>query len=133
MASVVHHFDQQLRTSGEVRLFAGSHGVGDGEQRRDFVHVDDIVAVNLWAIDSEMARGVYNVGTGRSPTFNDLAKAVVGARGGGRISYIPMPTDLVGAYQAFTEADIGRLRADGYEAPFLTIEDGVRKTLAPQP
>ncbi len=133
MASVVHHFARQLDDGGTVRLFAGSHGVGDGEQRRDFVHVDDVVAVNLWALESDTARGVYNVGTGTSRTFNDLARAVIAARGGGNIAYIPMPADLVGAYQAFTEADIGRLRAAGYDAPFLTIEDGVRRTLAAAP
>ena len=129
MASVVHHFDQQLRTSGEVRLFAASHGVADGGHRRDFVHVDDIVAVNLWAMAAPGAKGVYNVGTGTSRTFNDLARAVIAERGHGSIAYIPMPPDLAGAYQAFTEADISRLRADGYAAPFLTIEDGVGRTL----
>jgi len=130
MASVVHHFDQQLRTSGEVRLFAGSHGVGDGEQRRDFIHVDDVVAANLWAMESATARGVLNVGTGRSRSFNDLARAVIAARGAGRITYIPMPADLVGAYQAFTEADVTRLRAAGFDAPFVPLEDGVARTLA---
>ncbi len=130
MASVVHHFDQQLRTSGEVRLFAGSHGVGDGEQRRDFIHVDDVVAANLWALEAPGAQGVYNVGTGASRTFNDLARAVIAARGGGRIAYIPMPADLVGAYQAFTEADVTRLRAAGFDAPFTALEDGVARTLA---
>ena len=76
------------------------------------------------------ANGLYNVGTGGSRSFNDLAKAVVAARGTGRIEYVPMPADLAGAYQAFTEADISRLRTDGFEAPFVTIEDGVRQTLA---
>ena len=130
MASVVHHFDRQLAESGTVRLFGASHGVGDGEHRRDFVFVGDVVAVNLWAFDSKRANGLYNVGTGGSRSFNDLAKAVVAARGTGRIEYVPMPADLAGAYQAFTEADISRLRTDGFEAPFVTIEDGVRQTLA---
>lgn len=129
MASVVHHFDRQLRETGTVRLFGASHGVGDGEHRRDFVFVDDVVAVNLWAFDSAHADGVYNVGTGASRSFNDLARAVIAVRGGGRIEYIPMPADLAGAYQAFTEADIARLRRDGYAAPFVSIEEGVRRTL----
>ena len=129
MASVVHHFDRQLRDTGAVRLFGASHGVGDGEHRRDFVFVGDVVAVNLWAFDSTSAEGVYNVGTGTSRSFNDLARAVITAHGSGRIEYIPMPADLAAAYQAFTEADISRLRRDGYAAPFLPIEDGVRKTL----
>ena len=97
-----------------VRLFGASHGVGDGEHRRDFVFVGDVVAVNLWAFDMRAPSGVYNVGTGSSRTFNDLARAVIAAHGSGRIEYIPMPADLAGAYQAYTEADISRLRRDGY-------------------
>ena len=130
MASVVHHFDRQLRDTGTVRLFGASHGVGDGEHRRDFVFVGDVAAVNLWVAERRPASGVYNVGTGASRSFNDLARAVIAAHGSGRIEYIPMPADLAAAYQAFTEADIARLRRDGYAAPFLAIEDGVKKTLA---
>ncbi len=130
MASVVHHFDRQLRDTGAVRLFGASHGVGDGEHRRDFVFVVDVVAVNLWAFDSDRAEGVYNVGTGQSRSFNDLARAVIAAHGSGRIEYVPMPADLAAAYQAFTEADISRLRRDGYSADFASIENGVRRTLA---
>ncbi len=129
MASVVHHFDRQLAETGTVRLFGASHGVGDGEHRRDFVFVGDVVAVNLWALESGRAEGVYNVGTGTSRTFNDLARAVIAVRGAGSIAYIPMPGDLADAYQAFTEADLARLRRDGYAADFLPIEDGVRRTL----
>jgi ADP-L-glycero-D-manno-heptose 6-epimerase len=129
MASVVHHFDRQLRDTGTVRLFGASHGVADGEHRRDFVFVGDIINVNLWAFDSASADGVYNVGTGRARSFNDLARAVIAQHGSGRIDYIPMPADLAHAYQAFTEADISRLRRDGYAADFASIEDGVRKTL----
>ncbi len=130
MASVVHHFDRQLRDTGTVRLFGASHGVGDGEHRRDFVFVGDVVNVNLWAFDHATANGVYNVGTGASRSFNDLAHAVIAQHGTGRIEYIPMPADLAEAYQAFTEADIARLRRDGYEEAFVSIEEGVRKTLA---
>jgi ADP-L-glycero-D-manno-heptose 6-epimerase len=130
MASVVHHFDRQLRESGTVRLFGASHGAGDGEHRRDFVFVGDVVAVNLWAFDSARADGIYNVGSGNSRSFNDLARTVIAERGCGRIEYIPMPADLADAYQAFTEADIARLRRDEYAEPFVTIEEGVRRTLA---
>jgi ADP-L-glycero-D-manno-heptose 6-epimerase len=130
MASVVHHFDRQLRESGTVRLFGASHGAGDGEHRRDFAFVGDVVAVNLWAFDSARADGIYNVGSGNSRSFNDLARTVIAERGCGRIEYIPMPADLADAYQAFTEADIARLRRDEYAEPFVTIEEGVRRTLA---
>ncbi len=94
MASVVHHFDRQLRDTGVVRLFGASHGVGDGEHRRDFVFVGDVVNVNLWAFDNASADGVYNVGTGASRSFNDLARAVIAEHGAGTIEYIPMPADL---------------------------------------
>jgi ADP-L-glycero-D-manno-heptose 6-epimerase len=129
MASVVHHFHRQLRETGKVRLFEGSHGYADGEQRRDFVFVGDVVAVNLWAIDARPRSGVYNVGTGASRSFNDVARAVIAHHGSGSIEYIPFPGDLGAAYQAFTEADLTRLRAAGYNAGFTSVEDGVRATL----
>jgi ADP-L-glycero-D-manno-heptose 6-epimerase len=129
MASVAFHFDRQIRETGEARLFAGSDGYGDGEQRRDFIHVDDAVAVNLWALDRPGVSGVFNVGTGASQTFNDVAHAVIDWHGSGRIRYIEFPESLAGAYQSFTEADLTALRAAGYEAPFLSVEEGVRRYL----
>jgi len=129
MASVIHHFDRQIRETGTVRLFGASHGYGDGEHRRDFVFVGDAVKANLWALETGRANGVYNVGTGASRSFNDVARAVIASRGRGTIEYIPCPDDLKAAYQAFTEADIGRLRRDGFAEPFVSIEDGVRLTL----
>lgn len=129
MASVIHHFDRQLRETGVVRLFGASQGYGDGEHRRDFVFVGDAVKVNLWAADHPGASGLYNVGTGNARSFNDVARAVIGHHGRGKIEYIPFPDDLRGAYQGFTEADIGRLRAAGYTDTFTSIEEGVRRTL----
>lgn len=124
MASVVHHFDGQLRASGEVRLFEGSGGYAAGEQRRDFVYVDDVVRVNLWFLEHPHCSGVFNVGTGRSASFNDLANAVIRWHGRGRIRYIPFPEALAGSYQSFTEADIAALRRAGYAAPFLDVAAG---------
>ena len=115
MASVVHHFDPQLRDTGASRLFGGSHGYGDGEHRRDFVFVGDVVGSISGLPTAAERRGVHNVGTGQSRSFNDVARAVIGWHGRGAIEYIPMPDDLAAAYQAFTEADITRLRRDGYE------------------
>jgi len=129
MASVVHHFSRQIAETGKVRLFAGSHGYTDGEQRRDFVFVEDIVGVNLWAAGNTSVPGIYNVGTGASRSFNDIAKAVIDWHGRGTIEYIPMPDDLTRAYQAFTEAELTRLRGAGYTDAFAQIEDGVRRTL----
>ncbi|MCC6982544.1 MAG: ADP-glyceromanno-heptose 6-epimerase [Bauldia sp.] len=129
MASVVHHFDRQLRETGKVRLFEGSHGYDDGEHRRDFVHISDVVKVNLWAIENPSVTGIFNLGTGASHSFNDMARAVIAWHGRGEIEYIPMPDDLVKSYQAFTEADLTRLREAGYRAAFVAPEEGVRLTL----
>jgi ADP-L-glycero-D-manno-heptose 6-epimerase len=128
MASVVYHFNEQLRTGEEIALFAGSDGYGDGEQRRDFIHVDDIVAVNLWAAVTGKS-GIYNLGTGAARSFNDVARAVLAFHGRGRIRYVPFPDHLRGSYQSFTEADLGGLRAAGYTGSFLDVEAGVRRYL----
>lgn len=125
MASVAFHFDRQLSETGRVRLFEGADGYGDGEQRRDFIHVADAVAVNLWFWNQGAASGIYNLGTGRSQTFNDVARAVIAHRGRGEIEYIPFPEQLRGRYQSFTEADMSAVRAAGYEAPFRSVEQGV--------
>jgi ADP-L-glycero-D-manno-heptose 6-epimerase len=129
MASVIHHFREQLRTGDEIRLFAGSDGYGDGEQVRDFIHVDDIVAVNLWAWQQATKSGIFNLGTGQARSFNDVAGAVLKWHGRGRIVYIPFPEHLKGSYQSYTQADLSGLRAAGYGAPFIPIEDGVPRYL----
>jgi ADP-L-glycero-D-manno-heptose 6-epimerase len=125
MASVAFHFDGQLKESGRVKLFEGSDGYAHGEQRRDFIHVDDAVAVNLWFLDHPHRSGIFNVGTGRAQSFNDVARAVIAYHGRGAIEYVPFPDHLRGRYQSFTEADIAGLRAAGYDRPFETVEEGV--------
>lgn len=125
MASVAFHFYQQLLGTGRVKLFEGSDGYANGEQRRDFIHVDDVVAVNLWFLDHPEQSGIFNVGTGRCQSFNDVARAVIKAYGSGEIDYIPFPDALRGRYQSFTEADISALRAAGYDRPFMDVEVGV--------
>jgi ADP-L-glycero-D-manno-heptose 6-epimerase len=142
MASVAFHFLRQYRETGRVRLFEGSGGYAAGEQRRDFVHVDDVVAVNLWALDRPEVSGVFNVGTGEAATYNAMAAAVVNAaearRGGPRrtvrelvdagvIEYVAFPPALVGRYQSYTQADVSALRAAGYAAPFLGVDEGVAR------
>jgi ADP-L-glycero-D-manno-heptose 6-epimerase len=128
MASVIWHFHQQLLTGDEVRLFEGSGGFADGEQRRDFVHVDDVAALNLWFMGNGR-RGIFNLGTGAARSFNDVAKAVIAWHGRGRIRYIPFPPALAASYQDFTEADLTGLRAAGYNEEFVTIEAGVKRYL----
>jgi ADP-L-glycero-D-manno-heptose 6-epimerase len=138
MASVAFHHVNQFRAEGRVRLFEGSHGYANGEQRRDFIHVDDVAAVNLFFWDKPTT-GIYNLGTGRAQSFNDVALTVVNTlrEASGHaplpldqavaqklIEYIPFPEALRGKYQAFTQADSARLRAAGYTAPMMTVEQG---------
>ncbi len=131
MASVAYHFKNQLAESGRLRLFEGSDGYSPGEQRRDFIHVDDVVAVNLWLLDNPQVSGIFNVGTGRAQSFNEVARAAINwskaGGGGGGIDYIAFPEHLKGRYQSFTEADMGALRAAGYAEEFMPVEIGVTK------
>ncbi len=143
MASVALHFSRQYHRDGRVSLFAGSGGYADGEQKRDFIHVDDVVDVNFHFLDHPCP-GIYNVGTGRAQSFNEVALAVVNSIEGGRgghwrdlpalqasqiISYVPMPDALHGRYQSFTQADMSRLREAGYDSPFLEVGAGVPRYL----
>jgi ADP-L-glycero-D-manno-heptose 6-epimerase len=129
MASVAFHFNNQLKDTGKLRLFEGCDGYGNGEQRRDFISVDDAVKVNLWFMDNPEKSGIFNVGTGRSQTFNDVANAVIAWHQKGEIEYIEFPEHLKGRYQSFTEADITRLRDAGYPYEFKTVEQGVKDYL----
>jgi ADP-L-glycero-D-manno-heptose 6-epimerase len=141
MASVAFHAYQQLLSSGKVKLFVGSGGYANGEQRRDFVHVDDVVDVNLWFLDRRDVSGIFNCGTGRAQTFNELAAAAINSVQGtrhsvkeladkGLIEYIAFPQGLKESYQSFTEADLSRLRAAGYAGEFKTVEQGVAAYVA---
>ncbi|MGH8706235.1 MAG: ADP-glyceromanno-heptose 6-epimerase [Burkholderiales bacterium] len=140
MASVAFHAFNQYRSEGRVKLFVGSDGYANGEQRRDFVYVDDAVNVNLFFLEQRAVSGIYNCGAGRAQSFNELAAAVVNAvreSGGeqrlpagelaarGLIEYIPFPPQLAGKYQSFTQADLTQLRAAGYVGPFRAVEEGV--------
>ncbi len=129
MSSTAFHFNNQMRENHKVRLFEGCDGYKNGEQRRDFIYVDDAVNVNLWFMENPEKSGLFNIGTGQSRCFNDMAKAVIAWHGGGEIEYIPFPDNLKGRYQSFTEADINALRQIGYDKPFLTLEEGVNKYL----
>ena len=129
MSSTAYHFNNQLLTGNQVRLFEGYEGYADGEQQRDFVYVDDVVAVNLWFFDHLDKRGIFNVGTGRAETFNTMAKAVIAWHQRGEITYIPFPDHLKGAYQSYTKADISGLREAGYDKEFLTVTEGVTQYL----
>ncbi|MBB1485743.1 ADP-glyceromanno-heptose 6-epimerase [Oceanospirillum sediminis] len=133
MASVAFHFNNQLKESGVCKLFGGTDGYADGEQRRDFVFVQDLVKVKLWFWQNPDKSGIFNLGTGRCQSFNDVADAVLAWHNNsgqsGHKEYIPFPEHLKGAYQSFTEADISALREAGYDQPFATVAEGVRQYL----
>ncbi|MDH5407706.1 MAG: ADP-glyceromanno-heptose 6-epimerase [Gammaproteobacteria bacterium] len=130
MSSVAFHVNNQILEEGKAKLFAGCDGYGNGEQRRDFIYVGDAVAVNLWFLDNPDKSGIFNLGTGRSQTFKEVAEAVIAYHGKGSIEYIPFPDHLKGRYQSFTQADINALRAVGYEETFKTVEEGVTEYMA---
>jgi ADP-L-glycero-D-manno-heptose 6-epimerase len=141
MASVAYHAYHQLLGAGKVKLFVGSGGYDNGEQRRDFVFVEDVVDVNLWLLERGDVSGVFNCGSGRAQTFNELAAAVINAVQGTRLSvrdmvqkglieYIPFPAGLAEKYQSFTQADLTRLRAAGYAGEFRAVEQGVAAYVA---
>ncbi|HEY3538685.1 MAG TPA: ADP-glyceromanno-heptose 6-epimerase [Trinickia sp.] len=140
MASVAFHNFNQFRAEGKVKLFGEYNGYAAGEQTRDFVSVEDVAKVNLFFFDHPEKSGIFNLGTGRAQPFNDIASSVVNtlrALDGqaplslaemvqsGLIEYVPFPDALRGKYQCFTQADPTRLRAAGYDAPFLTVQEGV--------
>jgi ADP-L-glycero-D-manno-heptose 6-epimerase len=139
MASVAFHHYHQFRREGRVRLFQGSHGYADGEQRRDFIHVDDAIRVNLhfW---NRPVTGIFNVGSGRAQSFNEVALAVINslreangqsplqlkqAASQSTIEYVEFPLDLRDRYQAYTQADLTRLRNAGFAEAMMSVEQGV--------
>lgn len=127
MSSTAFHFNRQIIEQKKARLFEGCDGMADGEQLRDFVHVDDVVDVNLWFLDHPEQRGIFNIGTGRAETFNAVAQAVIDWHGEGGIEYIPFPGHLKGSYQSYTQADISGLREAGYKKEFMSVKQGVTK------
>ena len=141
MASVAFHHFNQFRETGKVKLFGEYGGYGPGLQSRDFVFVDDVVAVNLWFLEHPDRSGIFNLGSGQAQPFNDVAVATVNAARalngeaalplaalvqGGQIEYIAFPDALVGKYQSFTEADLSRLRATGCQHSFADVATGVK-------
>jgi len=129
MASTAFHFNNQLNDNGHVKLFKGSGGYVDGEQRRDFIYVEDVVDVNLWCFENTNISGIFNVGTGSSRSFNDMAKTILEWHGRGEIRYIEFPHHLKNSYQSFTEANINNLRKAGYKHEFTSLEEGINKYL----
>jgi ADP-L-glycero-D-manno-heptose 6-epimerase len=142
MASVAFHHFNQFRETGKVRLFGDYGGYAPGQQSRDFVFVDDVVAVNLWFLQHPDTSGIFNLGTGLAQPFNDVAVAAVNAARAmkgepalslenmvaqGLVEYIAFPEALVGKYQCFTQADLTQLRGTGCGHAFATVQTGVQR------
>jgi len=140
MASVAFHQFNQFKAEGKVKLFGDYGGYGAGAQMRDFVFVDDVVAVNLWFFDHPGISGIFNLGTGRAQPFNDVACAVLNAlrqhdgqetlsleqlKTAGLLEYVPFPEALRGKYQCYTQADLSALRATGCNHAFADVQNGV--------
>ena len=129
MRSVIHKAYGQIRETGVVKLFKSYRpDYQDGEQVRDFVFVKDAVDVTLFCGENEKASGLFNCGTGKARSWNDLAKATFAAMGRKpNVAYIEMPESLRSKYQYFTQAEMGKIRAAGYAQAFTSLEDGVRE------
>jgi ADP-L-glycero-D-manno-heptose 6-epimerase len=129
MASVIFHSFNQINKTGQVKLFKShKEGFKDGEQFRDFIYVKDVVSVCLWLMENLPASGLYNLGTGKARTFNDLVKSIYSAIDKEPvIEYIDTPVDIRDKYQYFTEADMNKLINAGYKKPFYSLEDGVKE------
>lgn len=128
MASVIFHAFNQIRTTGKVKLFKSHrHDFRDGQQLRDFIYVRDVAKVCCWMMHHTIPSGLYNLGTGKARSFEDLAKATFAGMGQEpRIEYIDMPEDIRDKYQYFTEADMQKLREAGYTDAFTSLEEGVK-------
>lgn len=124
MASVAFHLNTQLNNGENPKLFEGSDGF-----KRDFIYVDDVASVNLWFWENGVS-GIFNCGTGRAESFQEVADAALKYHQSGEIEYIPFPEKLKGRYQAFTLADQTKLRAAGYDKPFKTVAEGVAEYMA---
>ena len=127
MASIFYQLYNQIKETGKAKLFKGTGGYGDGEQRRDFIYVKDVVKVNLWALDNDIPNGVYNCGTGQAHTYNEAAQAVIEALGTGKIEYCDFPESLKGKYQSFTQADTKQLLKVGYKGGFTDFKQAVKE------
>lgn len=132
MASVVWHFYRQIKSTGGARLFRSHReGIADGEQQRDFIYVNDVLDVIMYLFRDQRPEisGIYNLGTGKARSYNDLVRAIFDAMGKEtRITYFDTPLDIRDSYQYFTEADMTRLHNKaGYSQPFTGLEVGIRE------
>jgi ADP-L-glycero-D-manno-heptose 6-epimerase len=126
MSVLAQRFDD-IRTGRPVQLFKSHRdGIADGDQRRDFIYVDDAVRVMMWLMATPDVSGIFNVGTGKARSFRDLMVSAYAALGTKpNIRYVDMPEAIRGSYQYFTQSDVGRLQRAGYNGGFTALEDAV--------
>jgi ADP-L-glycero-D-manno-heptose 6-epimerase len=126
MSVLARRFDD-IRAGRPVQLFKSHReGIADGDQRRDFIYVDDVVRVVMWLFATPSVSGLFNVGTGTARSFRDMMMAAYAALGAKpNIHYIDMPEQIRGSYQYFTQSEAGRLRGAGYNGGFTALEDAV--------
>lgn len=129
MASVAFHLNNQVKEGENPKLFKGTDGYENGGQSRDFIYVGDVVNANLWFLDHPEHSGIFNLGTGAAEPFRAIAEAVIKHHNKGEIEYIDFPEHLVGRYQNFTQADLTKLRATGFDLPFKDVATGVAEYL----
>lgn len=129
MTSPVYNFAKQARESGVIKIFRGTGEIKDGDHRRDFISVDDVVSVNLWFLSNSSISGIFNCGSGFAESFNSVAQKVINYYGTGEIEYIDFPTSLMGSYQNYTKADLAKLRSAGYDRGFYSISEGIANYL----
>jgi ADP-L-glycero-D-manno-heptose 6-epimerase len=129
MASSIYHGFHEIKKTGKMTLFRShKEGIADGEQKRDFIFVKDIVKLCLFCLEKNPPSGIYNCGTGEARTFLDLSKALFQALGlETKIDWVDTPEKFRAGYQYFTQAEMGKMRAAGYTAPFRSIEDGIQE------
>jgi ADP-L-glycero-D-manno-heptose 6-epimerase len=127
MRSVVHKAFEQIRDTGKVKLFKSLNPkFKDGEQLRDFIYIKDAIEMTLYFLDKPSVNGLFNLGTGKSRTWNDLVTSIFKAMNKPTaIEYVPLPEDLRKKYQYFTEANMDKIKKAGYTVPILSLEDGV--------
>jgi ADP-L-glycero-D-manno-heptose 6-epimerase len=126
MASVIWHFFQQLKRGDNLKLFDASHGFNAGEQKRDFIYIDDVVKTTIYVLTNNIESGIYNIGTGSAKTFNELAMVLLNSNIAPGIEYIPFPTDLLDHYQAFTCAEMDKLQNTGYDKKYISLDKGIK-------
>ena len=130
MASMAYKMNEEYVKSNKISLFKGTGGYKDGEQKRDFIYIDDVVSINMFFMNNSF-HDIYNVGTGKAETFNEIANNIFKYYQDEErnFNYIDMPDYLIPKYQNFTKANISKLKAAGYSYNFFSLKEGVRNYL----